>query len=105
MAAKKINLGPDLKFKSISEAKTYFEKILKGTPLNQAVTNTEFKALKLLYEAYCAKTNWRVPSPPKAFFPTYEQQKRYTTTCFGIEFQDGKKGRFSLDKALTAAAN
>lgn len=105
MVAKKIDLGTGLKFASIAEAKVHFDKILKGTPLDQRVTNAEFKALKLLYEAYCSKTNWPMPSPPKAFFPTYERQKGYTTMCFGIEFEDGNKGRFSLDKALTAVAN
>lgn len=104
MIAKKIELGGGLKFASIGEAKTYFDKILKTTPLEQRVTDAEFKALKLLYEAYCIKTNWPMPSSPKAFFLTYERQKGYTTKCFGIEFEDGNTGKFSLDKALSAAA-
>jgi hypothetical protein len=105
MVSKKIDLGPNLQFESISEGRTFYGKILSDTPLNQPIANTEFDALKLLYEAYCAKTNWPIPSPPKAFFPRYEQQKGYTTKCFGIEFQNGKKDRFSLDKALAAVAN
>jgi hypothetical protein len=105
MVAKKIDLGAGLKFQSISKAKIYFDKILKDTQLNQHVTNAEFDALNRLYEAYCVKTNWPMPSPPVAFFPTYEQQPGYTTRCFGIEFKDGTKDRFSLPKALTAVAN
>jgi hypothetical protein len=105
MVAKKVDLGNGLKFASIAEGRTHFDKILKATPLNQRVTSTEFNDLKLLYEAYCAKTNWPMPSPPKAFFPTHVQQKGYTTKCFGIEFESGKTDRFSLDKALTAVAN
>jgi hypothetical protein len=105
MAAKKIALSSGLEFESITEGKAYFDKILKATPIDQHVTQTEFDALKLLYEAYCAKTDWPMPSRPKAFFPTYEQQKGYTTTCFGIEFQNGERTRFSLDKALSAVAN
>ncbi len=105
MAAKIIALGAGLQFASITEAKAYFGEILKTTSIDQRVTSAEFYALKLLYETYCAKTNWPMPSLPKAFFAVYEQQKGYTTKCFGIEFQNGKKDRFSLDKALSAVAN
>jgi len=103
--AKKIDLGPGLSFESIAKAKDYFDRILKGTPIDQRVTDTEFKSLKTLYEAYCTKTNWPLHSPPKSFFPTHERQKGFTTKCFGVEFEDGKSGRFSLDKALSAVAN
>jgi hypothetical protein len=102
---KKFSLGPTLHFESITDGKDFFDKILKNTPLEQRVKQEEFDALNLLYEAYCEKTNWQVPSRPKAFFPTHERQRGYTTKCFGIEFEDGTKGRFSLDKALTAVAN
>src|SRR2546423_1914733 len=105
MVAKKVDLGPGLQFPSIAEAKNYFGKILKDTPINQHVTKQEFDALKPLYEKYCSKTSWPVPFPPRAFFPTHQQQKGYTTKCFGIEFEDGSRDRFSLDKALTAVAN
>jgi hypothetical protein len=103
MVAKKIDLGPGLQFLSIAHAKKdYFGKILKDTPINQRITKEEFDALKLLYERYCSKTNWQIPSPPKAFFPTHD---KYGTVCFGIEFEDGSTYRFSLDKALSAVAN
>jgi hypothetical protein len=104
MVAKKIELSPNLKFASIAAGKTYFGAMLERVPVGQRVTKEEFDALKLLYEAYCAKTNYPMPSPPKAFFPKYEQQKGYTTKCFGVEFEDGSSNRFSLDKALTAVA-
>ena len=58
MVAKKIDLGPGLNFESIAKAKDHFDRILKGTPIDQRVTDTEFKSLKPLYEAYCTKTNW-----------------------------------------------
>jgi len=105
MVAKKIDLGPEVNFKSIAKAKNYFGGILKDTPIDQRLTDTEFKSLKALYEAYCTKTNWPLRSPPKSFFPTYERQKGFTTKCFGVEFEDGKSNRFSLDKALSAVAN
>ena len=102
MVAKKIDLGTGLAFSSITDAKSHFGKILKDTPINQHVTKQEFDALKILFEKYCQKTSWPMPIPPKAFFPIYEQ---YSTKCFGIQFEDGTTGRFSLDKALSAVAN
>jgi hypothetical protein len=102
---KQIDLGPGLKFRSITEAKTLFEEILKNTPIQQRVAAEEFENLKRLYEMYCAKTDWPLSSSPKAFFPTYEKQRGYTTKCFGVEFEDGNTGRFSLDKALRTVAN
>ena len=102
MVAKKIDLGPGLIFASITEAKAHFDRILKGTPINQHVSDAEFKSLKTLYEAYCKKTNWPLPSPPKSFFTRYEQ---FTTKCFGVEFENGTSNSFSLDKALRAVAN
>ena len=64
MVAKKIDLGTGLKFESIDEAKIHFDNILKTAPLEQPVADADFKALKLLYEAYCRKTNWPMPSLP-----------------------------------------
>jgi hypothetical protein len=34
----------------------------------------------------------------------HERQKEYSTKCFGVEFEDGRRDRFSLDKALSAVA-
>jgi len=102
---KKIELAPDLKFSSIIQARTYFRNILNSTELNQCVSDGEFESLRLLYEAYCTKTNWPITSPLKAFFPRYEQGEGFTTKCFGIEFENGTNGKFSLDKALSAVAN
>lgn len=102
---KKIELAADLNFVSISQARTYFRNILNSTELNQRVSDGEFRSLNLLYKAYCAKTKWQIKTPPNAFFPRYEQGKGFTTKCFGIEFEDGTSGRFSLDKALSMVAN
>ncbi len=103
--AKGIELAPDLKFSSIIQARTYFRNILNSTELNQRVSASEFESLRLLHEAYCAKTNWPITSPLKGFFPRHEQGEGFTTKCFGIDFEDGTNGKFSLDKALSAVAN
>jgi hypothetical protein len=105
MMAKRIELAPDLKFRSIVHGKTYFENILNSTGLNQRVSDGEFESLRLLYQGYCAKTDWPINSPPKAFFPTHERREGITTKCFGVEFADGTNGTFSLGKALSAVAN
>lgn len=102
MVAKRINLGPELEFETITKARNHFSVILNNTQIDQRVTSSEFDGLKRLYEAYCAKTDWPLPSPPKCFFPMYEKQKGFTTKCFGVEFENGKKDRFSLDKALSS---
>jgi hypothetical protein len=104
MVAKAIDLGPGLQFPSIAEGRKPFAKILADTPVGPFVTAEEFKALKLLYEAYCTATSYAMPSPPKGFFTMHERGKGYSTKCFGVEFEDGRRGRFSLDKALSAVA-
>jgi hypothetical protein len=102
---KPVNLGPGLDFPSITAAEAYFGKILRESPRDKTIENPNHKALKRLYEQYCANTDWPIPSPVKRFFPRLEQQKGFTTTCFGIEFKDGTTGKFSMYKALVACAN
>jgi hypothetical protein len=105
MALKSIDLGNGLAFESISAGKAHFDGILKNTAMNTHVTPQAFEELKVLYETYCRKTNWPIKSPPAAFYPIYERAPGYTTRCFGVKFQDGSTGRFSLDKALSAVVN
>jgi hypothetical protein len=102
---KDIDLGNNLKFESIAAGKTHFEKILKETVLGTHVTAQEFREINALYEGYCRKTNWPLSSSPAAFYPMHERGKGYTTRCFGVDFKDGSKSRFSLDKALSAVAS
>ena len=104
MVSKPIDLGNGLTFESLTAGKAHFEKILKDTALGTHVTAQEFREINALYEEYCRKTNWPLSSSAAAFYPTHEHGKGYTTRCFGVEFKDGSKNRFSLDKALNAAA-
>jgi hypothetical protein len=104
MAGKSINLGPGLSFANISVGKDHFGPILKNTAIDAHVTDQEFNELRILYAEYCRKTNWPMKSPPAAFYPMYDRGPGYTTRCFGVKFQDGSTGRFSLDKALSAVA-
>jgi hypothetical protein len=105
MAAKGIHLASDLTFDSIAQARIYFRNILNSATLDQHVSPGEFQSLSRLYGTYCVNTNWPTKSPPIAFYPTLEQGRGFTTKCFGVEFKDGTKGRFSLDKALSSVAN
>ncbi|GAA0027406.1 MULTISPECIES: hypothetical protein [Bradyrhizobium] len=104
MVRKRIELNSGRCFETIAEARKFFDQILQSTELNSDVSDDEFRELSALYEAYCAKTNWQVSSPPVAFFPKHESGPGYTTKCFGVRFQDGATDRFSLDKALSAVA-
>lgn len=104
MASKQVYLGSDLKFDSITTARLYFRNVLNSTTVNEYVSKDECRNLTRLYEAYCAGTDWPITSPPVAFYPVDEKGPGYTTKCFGVEFADGTKQRFSLDKALTVAA-
>lgn len=104
MVSKSIDLGGTLQFASIKAGKAHFERILKSTALNQHVTAQEFDEIRRLYDGYCSATNWAIASSPVAFFPQHERGPGFTTLCFGVKFQDGSIGRFSLDKALSAVA-
>jgi hypothetical protein len=101
MVSKSIDLGPGLKFASIKEGRVHFKKILDATEVGHHVTPQQFNDVKILYETYCANTNWPLPSPPVAFGAMLEQ---FNTKCFSIKFADGSKDRFSLDKALSKVA-
>jgi hypothetical protein len=98
MVAKSIDLGPGLKFPSIKAGRDHFKPILDATAVGQHVPPQHFDELKILYETYCANTNWSLPSPPVAFGAMLEQ---FNTKCFSVEFADGSQNRFSLDKALS----
>ena len=100
-ARKSIDLGPGLQFSSITAGRAHFKPILDATPIGQYATPQQFAELKVLYEAYCTNTSWPLPSPPVGFGTMLEQ---FETKCFSVEFADGSKGRFSLDKALSAVA-
>jgi hypothetical protein len=104
MVAKKVVLGCDLTFSSIKEAKNFFDPIRTNGQLDSPISSKDFEQVKALYDAYCAATNWPMPSPAVAFFPTEVTKNGGTTICFGIEFADGRKDNFSLDKALSAVA-
>jgi hypothetical protein len=101
MVTKSIDLGPGLKFPSIKAARDHFKPILDATTVGQHVPAQHFDEVKILYETYCANTNWSLPSPTVAFGAMLEE---FNTKCFSVEFADGSKSRFSVDKALSAVA-
>ena len=105
MVSKTVDLGNGLKFNTIGDAKKHFADILDSKVLEQRFSGQNYNEVAALYEAYCKKTNWPIPSPVAGFFPKYERGKGFTTKCFGIEFLDGSIDRFSLDKALSAVAS
>jgi hypothetical protein len=104
MASKRIDLGTGLVFDSISAAKLHFDPMRTQGPLDVHLARGHFIELKILYEEYCRKTNYSLPSPVAAFYPTMEKRSAGYTRCIGVSFQDGSATTFSLDKALSAVA-
>jgi hypothetical protein len=99
--AKGIDLGPGLQFPSITAGREHYKPVLDATPIGQQIPPQHFNDVKILYEKYCERTNWPLPSPPVAFGA---QLGQFNTKCFNVEFADGTKTSFSLEKALSAVA-
>ena len=102
--AKSITLATGRSFASIKEAKVHFDTLLKSQKLGVDFPRADFEDLSALYLEYCKKTDWPVTSRPVAFFPTYDLRPGASTLCYGVRFEDNKVDRFSLPKALSAAA-
>jgi hypothetical protein len=102
--AKSVTLSTGKAFPTVTVAKEYFAGILDGRELKQVFTGSEFVDIQATYLAYCAKTHWALPSMPASFYPVHDRGPGYTTRCFGVTFEDGTTGNFSMDKALRAIA-
>jgi hypothetical protein len=103
--SKSVNLSPSLDFATITLAKQHFDPFRTEGALNKDVPPDQFDQLKLLYERYCANTDFPMPSAVTAFFPTMEKRSAGYTRCLGVRFADGTSTTFSLDKALSAVAS
>jgi hypothetical protein len=101
---KSILLATGRDFASIKAAKEHFNSILTGQEMEADFSGEDFDDIKALYLAYCESTNWQLPSPPVAFFPTYDRRPGATTLCFGIRFENETKDKFSFLKALSSVA-
>jgi hypothetical protein len=102
--AKSVTLSTGRTFPTVTAAKEHFAEILNGQELKQAFSGDEFTDIQATYVAYCAKTDWPLPSAPASFYPVHDRGPGYTTRCFGVTFEDGTTGNFSMDKALRAIA-
>lgn len=102
---KSVSLATGRAFPTIAAGREYFSNLLKGQELKAAFSGPDAADIRAAYEAYCAKTNWRLDSPPASFHPTQDRGPGYTTRCYGVIFEDGTVGKFSMDKALSAIAN
>lgn len=87
---------------SISTGVAYFSNMLAEQELNKPFDGADEQHVRAAYEAYCAKTDWSTPSPAATFQPVHERGPGFTTRCFGITYEDGSTGRFSMQKALSA---
>ncbi|WP_041864926.1 hypothetical protein [Sphingomonas sp. MM-1] len=102
--AKSVTLSTGRTFPTVTAAKEHFAKILNGQELKQAFSGNEFADIQATYIAYCAQTDWPLPSAPASFYPVHDRGPGYTTRCFGVTFEDGTTRNFSMDKALRAIA-
>ena len=102
--AKSVFLRTGRNFATVTAAKEYFARILSGRELRQEFCGDELADVHAVYEDYCAKTGWELQSPPASFYPAHDRGPGYTTRCFGVTFEDGTTGNFSMDKALRAIA-
>lgn len=102
--AKSVSLKTGRTFATVTAAKEHFARILDSRELKQEFAGEDVTDVRAAYEEYCAKTNWELRSPPASFYPDHDRGEGYTTRCFGVTFEDGTTGRFSMDKALRAIA-
>jgi hypothetical protein len=102
--AKSVSLRTGRAFATVTAAKEYFSRILNSRELKQECCGDDLADVRAVYEDYCAKTGWELQSSPTSFYPTHDRGLGYTTRCFGVTFDDGTTGNFSMDKALRAIA-
>lgn len=103
--AKSVKLSTGLEFKSISLGSEHFRKLLERQELKVPFSGEDETHIRAAYDAYCAKTDWPVPSRPASFYPTQDRGPGYTTRCFGVTFEDGSTDNFSIPKALRSIAS
>ena len=101
---KSVHLRSGRAFPTLSAAKSHFHQLLDGQPLKAPFEGDDLVDIEAAFVAYCAETDWPLPSSPKSFYPTQNRGPGYTTLCYGVAFADGKSDSFSMDKALTAIA-
>ena len=101
---KPVTLTTGLQFGSISAGEEHFSRLLEAQELEKPFEGAELEHIRAAYEAYCAKTGWDTPTPAATFQPVHERGPGFTTRCFGITYEDGTTGRFSMPKALSAIA-
>lgn len=102
--AKSVSLKTGRTFATVTAAKEHFARILDSREPKQEFAGEDIADVREAYEEYCAKTNRELKSRPASFYPTHDRGPGYTTRCFGVTFEDGTTGHFSMDKALRAIA-
>jgi len=100
--AKSVTLSTGRAFATVTAAKEHFAQILNGHDLKRAFSGDVLADIHAIYTEYCEKTNWQLPSAPASFYPTHGRGPGYTTRCFGVTFENGTTGSFSMDRALRA---
>ena len=102
--AKSISLKTGRNFATVTAAQEHFARILDSREPKQEFSGDDMADVREAYEEYCTKTSWELKSRPAFFYPTHDRGPSYTTRCFGVTFEDGMTGHFSMNKALRAIA-
>lgn len=102
--ARSVSLKTGRVFGTVTAAKAHFALILNDQDPKLAFSGDELADISAMYEDYCAKTGWELPSRPASFYPTHDRGPGYTTRCYGVIFHDETTATFSLEKALRAIA-
>lgn len=102
--ARSVTLSTGRAFPTVTAAKEHFAQVLNGQELKKAFSGEDLVDIRAVYTDYCEKTDWPLPSAPASFYPTHDRGPGYTTLCFGVTFEDGTTGKFSMDKALRTIA-
>lgn len=90
MASKRIDLGAGLSFDSIAAAKLHFDPMRTDGPVDVHLAQNCFAELKALYDEYCRKTNYNLPAPVVAFYPTMEKEAPDTHDASALVFRMGR---------------
>ncbi len=101
---KSVRLTTGLEFKSITAGIEHFSKLLDSQALKVPFTGADDEHIRAAYDEYCSKTDWPTPSPAATFQPINDRGPGYTTRCYGVVYEDGTTGNFSMAKALRAIA-
>lgn len=102
--ARSVTLACGPTFPTLRAAETHFARMLNDQELGKPFSGQSLAEIREVYAGYCANTGWVLRSDPASFRPVHARGPGYTTKCFGVTFEDGTTGQFSMATALREIA-